>query len=71
MSTVSASTGDIQARYLEAMEQTATGEGMPFGFGADGEGEPGVWGDDGEGGETPPPPVEGGIPVRASKSCAA
>ena len=55
-------TGDIQARYLEAMKQTATGEGMPFGFGEDG--EPGVWGED-EGGETPPPPVEGGIPIGA------
>ena len=39
---------------------------MPFGFGGDGAGEPGVWGEDGaEGGETPPPPVEGGIPLGA------
>jgi hypothetical protein len=58
------STGDIQARYLEAMKQTATGEGMPFGMGGDGEGDPGAWGEDEEGGATPPPPVEGGIPVR-------
>lgn len=56
-------TGDIQAHYLEAMKQTASGQGMPFGFSADG--EPGVWGEDDEGCETPPPPVEGGIPIGA------
>ena len=37
---------------------------MPFGFGADG--EPGAWGEeDADGGDTPPPPVEGGIPLGA------